>query len=153
MTSVIDVTRLRHAGWPGGCLHRLLMAIGLIAWSLAAQAQVYSWQDETGQWHFADHPPAGGAERRAVDDLPALNTMRPPEPSPYRQLPRPPPASRPAVEGAMGSQNAPTPRCESLARRLEAVQQQLRSGYEEPRGNRLRARRRELTAAYRRECR
>lgn len=132
-----------------GLVMYLVTGLALAGWAVVAQAQVYSWQDKEGQRHFSDHPPAGGAEHRALDELPDLNTMQPPGASPYRPLT----SSRPSAGSATRAVDVPNPRCESLERRLEAVQQQLRAGYGEPRGNRLRARRRELTAAYRRECR
>ncbi|WP_458526080.1 DUF4124 domain-containing protein [Onishia taeanensis] len=127
----------------------LLTGLALAGWVTAAQAQVYSWQDQEGQRHFADHPPAGSAEHRTLDELPDLNNMQPPGASPYRPLPSP----RPATGNATRAVEATTSRCESLERRLEAIQEQLRAGYGEPRGNGLRARRRELNAAYRHECR
>ncbi|WP_192034980.1 DUF4124 domain-containing protein [Halomonas sp. YLGW01] len=135
-----------------------LVGLTLAVWTLAVEAQVYSWQDEEGRWHFADAPPAAqepadDTERRSVDDLPTLNTMQPPQASPYRQ-PATPPSSGRASHSLSGSREAaPDPRCQRLEERLESVQQALRAGYREPRGNRLRARRRALTDAYRRECR
>lgn len=149
MVTMIGRARWRLNGAKASGLSRLGTCLALSGWALAAQAQLYSWQDDAGQWHFADAPPPGGAERRSLDELPELNTMRPPEASPYRPLSSPPSSAGRAADLA----EAPSPRCDTLERRLEAVQQQLRAGYGEPRGNWLRARRRELTAAYRRECR
>ena len=149
MKVVMRVARARHRSVAYPCLSRLGLCLVLTGWAMVAQAQVYSWQDDQGQWHFADHAPAAGAERRALDDLPDLNTMRPPEDSPYRPISSP----RPSAQRSQPSAGGQDAHCESLESRLEAVQRELRAGYQEPRGNRLRARRRELTAAYRRECR
>ncbi|WP_168011883.1 DUF4124 domain-containing protein [Halomonas salinarum] len=142
------VTRVRYEAMTCLRLSRLGLCLVLTVWAMVAQAQVYSWQDDQGQWHFADHAPVGGAERRALDDLPDLNTMRPPEDSPYQ-----PPSPRSSAQRSQRSASGQDARCDSLERRLEAVQRELRAGYQEPRGNRLRARRRQMSAAHRRECR
>ncbi|MGY6630543.1 MAG: hypothetical protein ACXIUL_05975 [Wenzhouxiangella sp.] len=42
--------------------------------------------------------------------------------------------------------------CQSYLDRLERIQDQLRRGYREPRGNQLRAQRREISTRYRNEC-
>ncbi|MDI4638105.1 MULTISPECIES: DUF4124 domain-containing protein [Halomonadaceae] len=152
MNVVKPAAYLRHATKQYAVLNRLGVCLVLAGWAVAAQAEIYSWQDETGQWHFADHSPeGGGGEPRTPDELSDINSMRPPGASPYRPLPsaRSSRSSGNVQRNASGS----NPRCNRLEQRLESIQQQLRAGYEEPRGNRLRAARRELTAAYRRECR
>ncbi|MGB8714687.1 MAG: DUF4124 domain-containing protein [Onishia taeanensis] len=149
MKAVNRAAHLRHETMKCSGLSRLGICLVLAGWAMAAQAQVYSWQDEAGQWHYSDHSPDGGGEQRSLDELPDINSMRPPGASPYRPLP----SSRSSGANTQRFAGAVNPRCDSLEQRLESVQQQLRAGYEEPRGNRLRAARRELAAAYRRECR
>ncbi|MAX33122.1 MAG: hypothetical protein CME72_08660 [Halomonadaceae bacterium] len=152
MKEVKPAAYLRRETTLCSLLSRLGGCLVLAGWTMAAQAQIYSWQDETGQWHFADHSPeGGGGEQRNLDELSDINSMRPPGDSPYRALSSPQSSrSGSSVQRNAGGAN---PRCDRLEQRLESIQQQLRVGYEEPRGNRLRAARRELTAVYRRECR
>lgn len=41
---------------------RVLIAFGLLAFALTAQAQLYRWTDESGKVHYADTQPPAGAK-------------------------------------------------------------------------------------------
>ena len=51
-----------------------------------------------------------------------------------------------------GDKSAKADSCRKLEQRLERIQAQLRDGYENDRGNRLREQRRELSRQHSREC-
>lgn len=129
-----------------------VIALVLIVGAAWAQAPLYTWQDADGRRHYGDQPPDRDPSislefQIDIGELPALNSMQVPGDSPYRPLspPEPPKPAEPA-----GAQPAT---CRALAQRLAKIQQALRAGYVEPRGNRLRAEGRQLQARYRQSCR
>ena len=142
---------MQHLAWGFG-----------LALLLAGSPTIYEWIDEDGNRHFSDREPdvAGWSER--VIDEDAISTYRAPDhPAPQRRgrsaTPVSDDAAAPAsANGRRASPFSPDPeqerRCARLAERLDAVQDELRAGYREPRGQQLRDRRRELREAYREEC-
>lgn len=122
----------------------------------AASGQIYEWFDEHGNRHFTDQKPDGVAYRTLGDPAENLSSYAP---SAIRRAPASP-------SGETNSSSSRKPRrsentkkradikavCADYLHKIDRIQQQLRAGYREPRGNRLRARRSALQAAYRDEC-
>lgn len=138
-------------GWLGVMCLLLLPAVG-------HTSDVYRWQDEEGRVHFSDRALAEDAEpvtpSASVNRLPAFSTTTArsrgaagavtEQPASNRErLSR---QSRAALERQRRS-------CDDYQRRLDRIQSQLRAGYSNTRGNRLRAQRRDLAERYHRECR
>ncbi|NVD34786.1 DUF4124 domain-containing protein [Marinobacter lutaoensis] len=124
-----------------------------------AQSEVYRWIDSRGSVHFSDRPPGRSHQTVTLsptvtvpmaDNLEASRRVTETRQDVSRLLSdgdRPGRPDRPAV----ADEPEPDP-CDGYRRKLEQVQAQLRAGYRNDRGNRLRARRRELSQAYSREC-
>ncbi len=122
---------------------------------LLAGATIYQWVDEDGNRHYSDRKPDVEEFVEVDMDERSLSTYRP-APAPAPVQPAQPTeseaserSSRPTTSGRRDERER---YCEDLLQNLDAVQDQLRRGYREPRGQQLRDRRRELRAAYRREC-
>ena len=124
----------------------------------AAAGQVYEWFDEHGNRHFSDQKPEGVEYRVLGDPADRLSTYAPTDAtSPISK-------SRPADNSAADASPAASRRakndkardleavCDDYLQKIDRIQSQLRAGYSEPRGNRLRARRSALQSAYRRDC-
>ncbi|TVP53957.1 MAG: DUF4124 domain-containing protein [Halomonadaceae bacterium] len=116
--------------------------------SFQANAEVFIWTDDQGQAHFSDTPPDNAPYRgMPTPDLKNTPLLLP------EQRSRPSPRS--ATTRKTNTSVAPTtrnPRCQNYEQRLERVQLQLRNGYREPRGNRLRHERRELKSKLWNDC-
>ena len=122
-------------------------------------AEVYTWTDEQGVAHFSDNP--HGAESSEPVTLgtssiiPMADSVRQSEKvrvirqqvrkSLERKESRVP-------TGAADDISATEKQCNKLKLRLRKIQQRLRTGYSNDRGNRLRRQRRELSQRYAREC-
>ena len=137
--------------------HKLLLLAGIFVFSVP-QAQVYEWFDEHGNRHFSDQKPEGVEYRVLGDPADRLSTYAPTDAtSPISK-------SRPADNSAADASPAASRRakndkardleaaCDDYLQKIDRIQSQLRAGYSEPRGNRLRARRSALQSAYRRDC-
>jgi len=139
---------------------RALIAAGLLMWtSENVQAQIYEWYDEQGRRHFSDQEPVGITYRIVgVEDESRLSTYTPDpidRPQAAGTGSEPSSARAPARETDPADNTAAAElaeACSGYLERLDAIQDQLRAGYSEPRGNRLRARRQALQTAYRRDC-
>lgn len=135
---------------------RALIAAGLLIWAAGKSgAQIYEWYDEDGQRHFSDQEPVGVAFRViGIGDESRLSTYTPDRiergQTPDARQPGRPQGREARADDTAAAELAET--CTEYLERLEAVQDQLRAGYSEPRGNRLRARRQALQTAYRRDC-
>jgi hypothetical protein len=140
---------------------RVGVVLFLVFSASLAFGQVYQWVDENGVRHFSDQPPPDGRESEQAKTS-RLSTY---SPAPAPRVPNPtgasaPAASAPRVIVVPEQSAAPAPPasgrneylCQSYLNQLEYIRIQLRSGYREPRGNRLRAERRELSTRYRSEC-
>lgn len=134
-------------------MHQITGSFGLAI--LLAGATIYQWVDKDGNRHFSDRKPDVEQFVEVELDERSIST--------YRAVPAPAPAERsapaepdPAERSARPSNSARRDEreryCEDLLEDLDAVQDQLRRGYREPRGQQLRDRRRELREIYRREC-
>lgn len=130
---------------------------------IRASPTIYEWIDEDGNRHFSDREPdvAGWSER--VIDEEAISTYRAPDHPAPQQRSRAPSGPSNSDDGrgdrSSGRQASPfstdpaaEARCDDLLERIDAVQDELRAGYREPRGQRLRDRRRALRDEYRRDC-
>lgn len=140
---------------------RAFTAAILLFWMTGtAWAQIYEWYDEDGQRHFSDRKPVGVAYRIVgVGDESKLSTYTPAPIPPTIQ--QPPDSNRESPSDASSVRRSGEPSaaegereqaCADYLRRLDAIQEALRAGYSEPRGNRLRAQRQTLQLAYRRDC-
>ncbi|MFC4258453.1 DUF4124 domain-containing protein [Marinobacter lacisalsi] len=120
----------------------------------ALPAGIYSWKDADGVVHFSDREPDNGGARQVEPAVPVLvpmnenleaaeaitETVRLPEPA----------------NGGRSSSGAERQkkkrRCDKYRRQLDNIQSQLRAGYSNAQGNRLRERRRSLSRKLSREC-
>lgn len=138
-------------------MKRMLSLLLGIVLASALQAQVYEWYDADGNRHFSDQKPEGVSFRALGDPAANLSSYKPAE------IQR----SRPLVDqGRSDSSSSDQNRrsntgeagedleavCAEYLARIDSIHDRLRAGYDEPRGNRLRAERSALRAAYRRNC-
>lgn len=134
-------------------MHQITGSFGLAI--LLAGATIYQWVDKDGNRHFSDRKPdveqfvEVELDERSISTYRAVPAPRPAE----RSAPaEPDPAERSARPSPSARRDERERYCEDLLEDLDAVQDQLRRGYREPRGQQLRDRRRELREIYRREC-
>lgn len=131
-----------------------------------AYGQVYKWQDSQGRVHYSDSPPkAHHSYREVTSELPHVHRMEPLRRSPMTSTYSRPdtqttPSARSRIVDRSYDQDLPShrashsqERCDWYRAELERIQKQLRGGYREGTGNRLRERRRELSEKLYRECR
>ena len=137
--------------------HMLLLLTGIFVFSVP-HAQVYEWFDEHGNRHFSEQKPEGVEYRVLGDPADRLSTYAPTDatnpisksrPADNRAADASPAASRRAKNDKARDLEAV---CDDYLQKIDRIQSQLRAGYSEPRGNRLRARRSALQSAYRRDC-
>ncbi len=134
---------------------RFLVFLGLLLWATFSSGQVYQWVDENGVRHFSDRQPPEGVEARetrpgGLSTYTAAPVLPTPAPAQRQQSPQQSVTVTPSSTPAAPRRNEQ--RCQSYLAQLEHIQEQLRRGYREPRGNRLRAQRREVSTRYRNEC-
>ncbi|MBD3655969.1 MAG: DUF4124 domain-containing protein [Marinobacter sp.] len=124
-----------------------------------AAAEIYRWKDASGVIHFSDIPPRHEHHSRVqVPDpvtIPMSDTVRQSEN--VRQSRRAvgkllQPERKNRYAQADKTAAAQAARCEKHRQQLDRIQSQLRAGYSNDRGNRLRERRRNLSQRYSREC-
>jgi len=120
---------------------------------------VYEWVDEAGQRHFSDQKP-NDVDPNAIepfqlyDDSPQpQQTKEAYQPKRYTSPPRKPSRSRQRRQRQAQARLKQQQRCEKYLDQMRTIQTQLRRGYREPQGNRLRQRRFELSKKYQKECR
>jgi hypothetical protein len=151
----------RSVGVKKGWAMRVGVILFLLFSAPLAFGQVYQWVDENGVRHFSDQPPPDGRESERARTG-SLSTYSP-APVPRQTTPTgttQPAASAPRVvvvpEYSTEQPQLGSGRNEGLCQfyldQLESIRVQLRSGYREPSGNRLRAQRRDLSTKYRSEC-
>lgn len=122
-----------------------------------ATGDIYKWVDDKGVTHYSDNAQAAPQNHQRIDaELPPVHRMDKPD-ARLSRIQRQAQKERSAQAAASRRQHT-TPRptkspCASLERQLRSVQSQLRRGYREPRGNKLRERRRDLEARLINECR
>lgn len=113
---------------------------------------IYTWTDEEGVTHYTDQPRGEGAEEAAPGGL-ANSPMEMPEPGTWKPERDQEDDDGGAHEAAREREEAVQKRrCRRYEERLEWINEELGSGYREPRGNRLRADRRELRSKIFSEC-
>ncbi|MFT7372983.1 MAG: transposase InsO family protein [Oleiphilaceae bacterium] len=128
--------------------------------SAIAGTGYYRWQDTQGIWHFSDQPPVTPATdadiskvfgqtvntstspNKAIDLLPIkLKDQSVNKPQKSKQIVR-------QRKQKMKQEQA----CQTLKVKLRAIKTKLRAGYKEPRGNKLRARRRKINTKIYHQC-
>ena len=134
----------------------LSLLLGILLFP-ALQAQVYEWFDADGNRHFSDHKPEGVAFRALGDPAANLSSYKPADIQQSRPLVDPGRSNssssgqnRRSTAGAGAADLKAV--CDEYLARIDSIHDRLRAGYDEPRGNRLRAERSALRAAYRRDC-
>ncbi|MBL37691.1 MAG: hypothetical protein CMP07_04705 [Xanthomonadales bacterium] len=137
-------------------MKRTLSLVLVTMLSFTLQAQVYEWFDEAGNRHFSDKKPEGVAFRTLGEPGANLSSYRP------TAIRQPPPVADSGVDGASSTENRrpaadvgardPQAVCDEYLARIDRIHDRLRAGYDEPTGNRLRAARSALRAAYLRDC-
>ena len=131
----------------------------LLILALPATAEMYTWTDEQGVTHFSDISPAAQETKPVTlgtsSVIPMAGNIRQSEKvsAIHRQIEQslqpdtPRKASR-SFREALATEK----QCDKLQLRIEKVQQRLRAGYSNDRGNSLRRQRRALDQRYSREC-
>lgn len=132
----------------------LRLALTMVALLLVtpASAEIYQWTDAGGRVHFTDTKPVEappGLTIRESVEVPVVQTRSAGQ-FRYRHKAATD-GGRARKKHAVDQQRAQ--QCRRVQESLERVQAQLRAGYREPRGNRLRAKRRGLRDRYARSCR
>lgn len=120
-------------------------------------AQVYEWYDDAGKRHFSDQEPVGVVYRVLGDPAENLSSYAPTairQPRSGRREARAAEATAARANRAPAASPSADPDaiCSNYLARIDTIQDRLRSGYDEPTGNRLRASRRALQSAYWRDC-
>jgi|GEM_PF-612081 len=147
-----------------------LMLISAVTSTPIVEAKIYKWRDSEGNIHFSDRPrPVRNAKfpQPALDtptsqseeisaELPYIHRIQAPEiifpkrrPSVTTQSVQ---ASKRHKSNAINAKKLAI-KCQGYRKLITSINKQLRSGYREPKGNRLRAKRRELSDKLYRECR
>lgn len=124
-----------------------------------ATAQMYTWTDDQGVTHFSDTAPAAHKPEQVTlgitSVIPMADSVRQSETvSAIRRK------VQQSLQRDMLGPSARTSRevsaaekeCDKLRLRIRKIQQRLRAGYSNDRGNSLRRQRRELGQRYSREC-
>jgi len=137
-----------------------IMALSLLCVALAtpATAEIYRWTDANGAIHFSDTPPKQQRHSNV--------TVQPPVTVPMSENIRQAdkvrrsraevdrllePGSRDRYARARETEKLAR-QCEKYRKQLDRIQGQLRAGYGNDRGNRLRQKRRQVSQLYSREC-
>lgn len=126
-------------------------------------AEMYTWIDDQGVAHFTDIKPSEREHKQVELRRPSLIPMRENIPrgervsTINRQINRSLEANEGGDRKASAQQEArelkrKNARCDGYRERLERIQQQLRAGYSNDKGNRLRRQRREVSQKLSREC-
>ena len=131
--------------------------------SAVSEAEMYTWIDEQGVAHFTDIKPSDREHKQVELRPPSLIPMRENirrgerVSTINRQINRSMEANESVEQKASAEQEAreqkrKNARCAGYRERLERIQQQLRAGYSNDKGNRLRRQRREVSQKLSREC-
>ncbi|MCH8499129.1 MAG: DUF4124 domain-containing protein [Marinobacter sp.] len=144
---------------------RLVLFAILTAMTSAGYASgVYTWIDEHGVRQFSDTPPETRTYRAIPQENLAPSRYTPNLERPRQQQSATRPQSRQqsatpqrqagstANQRRAEQQRRQEQQCERYQARLRSIQAQLRSGYSNAQGNRLREERRQITERYNREC-
>lgn len=138
---------------------RRLVILCLFMLAQPAIAEMYTWTDDQGVTHFSDTASATQEAEQVTlgtsSVIPMADNVRQSEKvSAIHQK------IQQSLQRDTSEQRFRSPRgtpgaekqCNRLQRRIEKIQQKLRAGYSNSRGNSLRRQRRELGQRYSREC-
>ncbi|KAA8983630.1 MULTISPECIES: DUF4124 domain-containing protein [Gammaproteobacteria] len=125
-----------------------LLAMFMVA---TVHAEIFTWTDEEGVTHYTDQPGKEGAEEATSPEL-ANSPMELPEPGTWKPERENREDDDNDHKTARETVSARERRCQRYEERLSRVNEELGRGYREPRGNRLRAERRELRSKIFSEC-
>lgn len=117
----------------------------------AARAELYTWTDDDGVTHYTDTPRQNGAHEERTRPQLTNSPMALPEPGTW-EVQRDNDDEGRTPSRAEREAAAREKRCQRYETRLARVNEELASGYQEPRGNQLRAERRELRSKIFSEC-
>lgn len=124
-----------------------VLIIYIIIFPTSATAALYKWQDADGRVHYSDTPPSVSQSNLALEyQHPADNRIEPPAVIAPRKK------AKPRKKHRAKRRKVATVSCGKYQQKIDKIQRQLRSGYREPKGNKLRSRRRELSKKLR-QCR
>lgn len=124
-----------------------VLIIYIIICPTSATAALYKWQDADGRVHYSDTPPSVSQSNLALEyQPPADNRIEPPAVIALRKK------AKPRKKHRAKRRKVATVSCGKYQQKIDKIQRQLRSGYREPKGNKLRSRRRELSKKLR-QCR
>ncbi|MGM0449465.1 MAG: DUF4124 domain-containing protein [Pseudomonadota bacterium] len=137
---------------PANALRMLITPMLLVLATSAAYAEIYRWTDEEGVTHYTDTPRQGGADKEWTRPELANSPMELPEPGTWKPERKENEGDDEGHEAAREKMAAKERRCEEYEERLDQVNEELGRGYREPRGNKLRAERRELRSKMFSEC-
>ncbi len=135
----------------------------LVTPAVAAAQKMYTWIDDQGVAHFTDIKPSKREHKQVELKSPSLIPMRENITRGERvstinqQVSRRLEASdtgprKVSDEQSVRERERKDARCEGYREKLERIQQQLRAGYSNDQGNRLRRQRREVSQKLSREC-
>ncbi len=134
---------------------RALLLFAILAPATAA-AEIYKWRDDKGRVHYGERPPADHHEAREISTtLPPIHEI-PAAKTPLTSKPKARQAQASDLRRTIAAEQAherQQQRCNQYAEQLADINRKLRAGYREPRGNKLRQRRRALEQKQHEECR
>ena len=139
-------------GWPEAL--RIAVALSLFHPVNAIPSDIYTWKDADGVVHFSDREPHMGGARQVKPAAPVLvpmnNNLEAAEAiTEMVVVPEPSGGGRSSADSERQEQKR---RCDKYRKQLDTIQSQLRAGYSNARGNRLRERRRSINQKLSREC-
>lgn len=118
-----------------------------------SRAQVYTWNDEAGQQRYSDRPPTTREYKRWEPPENPNSDLQLPEPREHWPDPSSGNDEEESRSSAQSERLRQERQCREYEAELERINNQLRAGYREPKGNRLRAKRRRLRSKEFNECR
>jgi len=140
----------------------MALAILMLVFSLPAVAGIYTWTDAEGVVHFTDTPPSDKSHRPVDVAAPVtvpmvVNLQQHKRVSGIRRQVQGMLSSDRKRDSEPGKAKAKAvarqeEACAGYRRKLAQVQSQLRAGYGNSKGNRLRDKRRNISQALSREC-
>ena len=142
-------------------LSGIVFAISLSMLTCHATAAIYKWVDAQGITHYSDRSIDAPDDHQQIDDhMPDVHLLQPPDPrvtdiqkanARLREQQRK--QQQAATHKRRATASRSQTRCASYERRLRSIQAAMRKGYREPRGNKLREKRREIQARVAAQCR
>ncbi|XOZ33065.1 DUF4124 domain-containing protein [Halomonadaceae bacterium KBTZ08] len=117
------------------------------------RAELYTWTDDQGVTHFTDERPEAEAHQEKVRPDLVNSPARLPEPGTWAPEHTDDTEEQDREQIAREREKAAQERrCREYEARLKQINDRLRSGYQEPTGNRLREERRALRSKVFNEC-